>query len=185
MTKVAGGFTLRMKVALYAAVALALPFLIYQVWAFISPGLYKHEKKYVFPIIGMGSVLFVVGVTFAYKIAFPMACKFLLGWQEGFQTLLNAEDYLDLILLLMLCLGIVFQIPTISFFLGRIGLLTPRFLLKFWRHAIVVIFILAAIGTPTPDAYNLMVVALPMCLLYVISILIVWLFGKPRTPDRT
>jgi sec-independent protein translocase protein TatC len=184
LTRVAGGFTLRMQVAIYAAIALAIPFLLYQIWAFVSPGLYRHEKKYIFPVIGMGSVLFVMGATFAYKVAFPLACSFLLGWQEGFQSLLNAEEYLDLILFLMLGLGFVFQIPTIAFILGRVGLITPRFLLKYWRHAIVLIVFVAAIATPTPDAYNLMVVAIPMCLLYFLSIVVVLLFGKKRRSDQ-
>lgn len=184
LTKVAGGFTLYMQVGLYTAIALAIPFLLYQIWAFVSPGLYKHEKKYVFPVIGMGSVLFILGAVFAYKIAFPMACSFLLGWQEGFQTLLNAEEYLDLILFLMLGLGLVFQIPTISFILGRVGLVTPKMLIRWWRHAFVLIVIIAAIATPTPDAYNLLIVAIPMWLLYFLSILIVWLFGKPRQTDE-
>ena len=184
LTKVSGGFALHMQVAIYAAIALAIPFFLYQVWAFVSPGLYQHEKKYIFPVIGMGSVLFALGVAFAYNIAFPMACSFLLGWQEGFQTLLNAEEYLDLILFLMLGLGLVFQIPTISFILGRIGLITPRFLLKYWRHAVVLIVVVAAIATPTPDWYNLMVVAIPMWLLYFLSVAIVWLFGKKRRSDQ-
>ena len=184
LTKVSGGFTLRMKVAIYAAIALAIPFLLYQVWAFVSPGLYQHEKKYIYPVIGMGSILFILGAVFAYKIAFPMACSFLLSWQEGFQTLLNAEEYLDLILFLMLGMGLVFQIPTVLFILGRIGLITPQFLLRYWRHAIISIVIVAAIATPTPDAYNLMVVAIPMCLLYLLSIVIVWLFGRKRRSDQ-
>jgi sec-independent protein translocase protein TatC len=184
LTKVSGGFTLRMQVAIYAAVALAIPFLLYQIWAFVSPGLYQHEKKYIFPVIGMGSILFVLGAVFAYKIAFPMACNFLLSWQEGFQTLLNADEYLDLILFLMLGLGFVFQIPTVSFILGRIGLITSQFLLRYWRHAIVIIVVIAAIATPTPDWYNLMVVAIPMCLLYLLSIVIVLLFGRKRRSDQ-
>lgn len=184
LTKVGGGFTLFMQVGLYTAVALSIPFLLYQLWAFVAPGLYQHEKKYAIPIIGMGSLLFIAGVTFAYKIAFPLACGFLLGWQDGFQTLLNAEEYLDLILFLMLGLGIVFQIPTLAFILGRVGLITPKMLIRWWRHAFVLILIIAAIATPTPDAYNLMVVAVPMWLLYFLSILIVWLFGKPRRSDE-
>jgi sec-independent protein translocase protein TatC len=184
LTKVSGGFTLRIQVAMYAAIALAIPFLLYQFWAFISPGLYQHEQKYIFPVIGMGAILFILGAVFAYKIAFPLACSFLLSWQEGFQTLLNAEEYLDLILFLMLGLGFVFQIPTISFILGRIGLITPQFLLRYWRHSIIIIVVVAAIATPTPDAYNLMVVAIPMFLLYLVSIVIVWLFGKKRRSDQ-
>ena len=184
ITKVGGAFTLYMTVALYTAVALAIPFLLYQLWAFVAPGLYQHEKKYLIPVLTMGTLLFAIGATFAYKIAFPAACNFLLGWQEGFQSLLNAEDYLDLILIMMLGLGLVFQIPTIAFILGRIGLVTPRMLLRWWRHAIVVIVILAAIITPTPDAMNLLIFAVPMWLLYFLSVGIVWVFGKPRRSDE-
>ncbi len=184
ITKVGGAFTLYMTVALYTAIALAIPFLLYQLWAFVAPGLYQHEKKYMIPVLTMGTLLFVIGATFAYKIAFPAACNFLLGWQEGFQTLLNAEDYLDLILIMMLGLGLVFQIPTISFILGRIGLITPRMLLRWWRHAVVIIVIVAAIITPTPDAGTLMIFAVPMWLLYFLSVGIVWMFGKPRKSDE-
>lgn len=184
ITKVGGAFTLTMTVALYTAVALAIPFLLYQLWAFVAPGLYQHEKKYVIPVLTMGTVLFIIGATFAYKIAFPAACNFLLGWQEGFQTLLNAEDYLDLILIMMLGFGLAFQIPTLSFILGRVGLITPKMLLRWWRHAIVLIVIIAAIITPTPDPTNLMIFTVPMWLLYFLSVGIVWMFGKPRQTDE-
>ncbi len=184
ITKVGGAFTLYMTVAMYTAVALAIPFLLYQLWAFIAPGLYQHEKKYVIPVLTMGTLLFIIGATFAYKIAFPAACNFLLGWQDGFQTLLNAEDYLDLILIMMLGLGVAFQIPTISFILGRIGLITPKMLLRWWRHAVVLIVILAAIITPTPDPTNLMIFTVPMWALYFLSVGIVWMFGKPRKSDE-
>jgi len=186
VTTVTGGFTIYMYVALYAGIALSIPFLFFQVWAFISPGLYKHEKRYIAPVITMGTVLFIMGATFAYKIAFPAACDYLLGWaqQGGFQTLLNAENYLDLIMLIMIGLGIAFQIPTISFVLGRIGLLTPRMMLKTWRYAIVIIAILSAVLTPTPDAVNMLIFAAPMVVLYFLSIGIVWFFGKPRTSEK-
>jgi sec-independent protein translocase protein TatC len=184
ITKVGGAFTLYMTVALYTAIALAIPFLLYQLWAFVAPGLYQHEKKYVIPVLTMGTLLFIVGATFAYKIAFPAACNFLLSWQEGFQSLLNAEDYLDLILIMMLGLGLVFQIPTVSFILGRIGLITPKLLLRWWRHAVVIIVIIAAIITPTPDATTLMIFAVPMWALYFLSVGIVWMFGKPRKSDE-
>jgi sec-independent protein translocase protein TatC len=184
ITKVAGAFTLYMTVAIYTAIGLAIPFLLYQLWAFVAPGLYQHEKKYVIPVLSMGTLLFIIGAAFAYKIAFPAACNFLLGWQEGFQSLLNAEDYLDLILIMMLGLGLVFQIPTISFILGRIGLITPKLLLRWWRHAVVIIVIVAAIITPTPDATTLLIFAVPMWLLYFLSVGIVWMFGKPRKSDE-
>jgi len=186
VTTVTGGFTIYMYVALYAGIVLAIPFLFFQVWAFISPGLYKHEKRYIVPVITMGTTLFIMGASFAYKIAFPAACDYLLGWAQagGFQTLLNAENYLDLIMVIMIGLGLAFQIPTISFVLGRIGLLTPRMMLKTWRYAVVIIAILSAVLTPTPDAVNMLIFAGPMVALYFISIGIVWLLGKPRSREK-
>jgi sec-independent protein translocase protein TatC len=180
---VAGGFTLSMRVALYAAIAFAIPFLLYQIWAFISPGLYQHEKKYIVPVLVMGSFLFIGGAAFGYYVAFPAACNYLLGLHEGFQSLIKADDYLDLILMIMLGLGVIFQIPTISFILGRIGLVTAGMLAGAWRYAIVIIFIVAAVITPTADVFNLMIFAVPMMALYFLSIGIVWIFGKPRRSD--
>jgi sec-independent protein translocase protein TatC len=186
LTTLTGAFSIYMVVALYAGIALAIPFLFFQVWAFISPGLYKHEKRYVVPVLAMATLFFALGATFAYKIAFPQACDFLLSWGEsgGFQILLNAEDYLNLIMIIMLGLGLVFQIPTVSFILGRIGLLTPRMMLKSWRYAILIIAIVSAVVTPTPDATTMIMFAAPMVALYFMSIGIVWFFGKPRTTDN-
>jgi len=179
-------FMIYIQVALYAAIAFAIPFLLYQVWAFISPGLYKHEKGYVVPVLVMSTVFFALGATFAYKIAFPTACDFLLGWaaEGGFSTLLNAEEYLNLIIMIMLGLGLVFQIPTIAYILGRIGLLTPRIMLRYWRQAIVVIAIVSAVLTPTTDYVNMLVFAAPMVALYFLSIGIVWIFGKSRRSNE-
>lgn len=182
---VTGSFMIYVQVALYAGIALAIPFIFYQIWAFISPGLYTHEKKYITPVLAMASVFFILGASFAYKIAFPAAADYLLGLanEGGFRTLLDAEDYLSLIIMIMLGLGIVFQIPTIAFVLGRIGLVTPRMMLRVWRYALVIIAIIAALLTPTPDAFNMMMFALPMVGLYALSIGIVWIFGKPRRSD--
>ncbi len=186
INKVGGAFTLYMTIALYTGIALAIPFLLYQIWAFISPGLYKHEKGYAVPVILMSAIFFAAGAAFAYKIAFPRACEYLLGLQQSgkFQTLINAEDYFDLIIMIMIGLGVVFQIPSLSFLLGRIGILTPGMMIKSWRYAIVVVLIIAALLTPTPDVYNLMMFALPMLALYFLSIGIVWIFGKPRQTDE-
>jgi sec-independent protein translocase protein TatC len=179
-------FMIYIQVALYAAIAFAIPFLLYQVWAFISPGLYKREKGYVVPALVMSTVFFALGATFAYKIAFPTACDFLLGWaaEGGFSTLLNAEEYLNLIIMIMFGLGLVFQIPTIAYILGRIGLLTPRIMLKYWRQAMVVIAIVSAVLTPTTDYVNMLVFAAPMVALYFLSVGIVWIFGKPRRSNQ-
>jgi sec-independent protein translocase protein TatC len=158
---VASGFTLYMRVALYLGIGLAIPFLLYQVWAFISPGLYKHEKRYAVPVLTMTGFFFISGAAFAYYIAFPAACNYLLGLQTsgGFQTLPDAEQYFDLIILIMIGLGIVFQIPTVAFVLGRIGLITPKMMLKAWRYAVVIIAIISALLTPTADAFNMVLFA--------------------------
>lgn len=182
---VTSAFMLYMQVALYTGIALAIPFLLYQLWAFISPGLYQHEKKYITPVLTMAAVFFALGASFAYKIAFPAACEYLLAWQTdgGFRTLLDAEDYFNLIIMIMLGLGLVFQIPTIAFLLGRIGLVTPGMMLRVWRQAIVAIAIIAAVLTPTPDYFNMLIFMAPMLGLYFLSIGIVWAFGKPRRTD--
>jgi len=179
-------FMVYVRVALYAGIALAVPFLFFQLWAFVSPGLYQHEKKYIVPVILMSTFFFVAGASFAYLVAFPAVCDYMLGlaMAGGFRTLLDAEDYLDLIIMIMLGLGIVFQIPTISFVLGRIGLLTARMMVRAWRYAVIGIMIVAAVATPTPDAFNMLMFAAPMALLYLLSILIVWIFGKRRQTDE-
>jgi sec-independent protein translocase protein TatC len=183
---VTSSFMIYMEVALYAGIAFAIPFLLYQIWAFIAPGLYKHEKRYVTPLIAMGTVFFTLGATFAYKVAFPAACDYLLGLAVagGFQTLLDAEDYLNLIIMIMLGSGIVFQIPTLSYLLSRIGLLTPGMMWKSWRYAIVIIAIISAVLTPTADAINMTIFAAPMVALYFLSIGIVWFFGKQRRKEE-
>jgi sec-independent protein translocase protein TatC len=184
---VTSSFMIYMEVALYAGIAFAIPFLLYQIWAFIAPGLYKHEKRYVMPLIAMGTVFFTLGATFAYKVAFPAACDYLLGLavEGGFQTLLDAEDYLNLIIMIMLGSGIVFQIPTLSYLLARIGLLTPGMMWRSWRYAIVIIAIVSAVLTPTADAINMTIFAAPMVALYFLSIGIVWFFGKQRRKEET
>lgn len=183
---VTSSFMIYMEVALYAGIAFAIPFLLYQIWAFIAPGLYKHERRYVTPLIAMGTVFFTLGATFAYKVAFPAACDYLLGLavEGGFQTLLDAEDYLNLIIMIMLGSGIVFQIPTISYLLSRIGLLTPGMMWRSWRYAIVIIAIVSAVLTPTADAINMTIFAAPMVALYFLSIGIVWFFGKQRRKEE-
>ena len=183
---VASGFTLYMRVALYVGIGLAIPFLLFQVWAFISPGLYKHEKKYAVPVLTMTGFFFIAGAAFAYYIAFPAACNYLLGLQTdgGFQTLPDAEQYFDLIILIMIGLGIVFQIPTVALVLGRIGLITPRIMLKAWRYAIVIIAIISALLTPTADPLNMLIFAAPMVALYFLSVGIVWIFSKQRRTDE-
>jgi sec-independent protein translocase protein TatC len=179
---VQGAFNLYIKVSFYAAIFFAVPWLLIQLWGFISPGLYPHEKKYAAPFIIMTTLFFLMGCSFAYYIAFPRAANFLLGVaaQGNLRPLVSADEYFDLIITIMLGLGVVFEIPTVTFFLARLGLVTPQLLLRMWRFAIIVIFILAAILSPTTDIPNLLVFAAPMLILYSLSVGIAWIFYRKR-----
>ncbi len=179
---VQGAFNLYIKVSFYAALFFAVPFLLVQVWGFVSPGLYPHEKKYAAPFIIMASAFFLLGCAFAYYIAFPRAANFLLGVaaEGNLRPLVTADDYFDLIITIMLGLGLVFEIPAVTLFLARMGLVTPRLLLKVWRFAIIGIFIVAAVLSPTTDIPNLLVFAAPMLLLYFLSVGIAWIFHRKR-----
>jgi sec-independent protein translocase protein TatC len=174
-------FSLYVKVSLYAALCLSVPFLLWQIWAFVSPGLYPHERAYVTPFIALSSISFVLGAAFAYKIIFPPAAKYLLGLGQDFRLLLKADDYFDFIIIVMLGMGIVFQMPAITYVLARIGLVTARFLVKIWKTALIVILISAAVLSPTNDIPNMLLFAAPMVALYMVSILIAWIFSRPRT----
>jgi sec-independent protein translocase protein TatC len=177
------GFTLYITVSLYAAIALSIPFLLLQIWGFISPALYKHERKYVTPFIALSTISFVIGAAFAYYILFPPAVKYLLGISADFQLMLRATDYFDFITLIMLAMGIIFQMPAITYVLARIGIVNAALLLKSWKIAFIVILIVAAVVSPTADIPNMMLFAAPMMVLYVISIFIAWFFGRRRQND--
>ncbi len=177
-------FTLLVTVSLYAAIALALPLLLWQIWGFISPALYKHERSYVTPFIGLSTISFVVGAAFAYYILFPPAVNFLLNVGEGeFQFQLRATDYLDFITIIMLAMGLIFQMPAITYVLARIGIVSAGLLISSWKIALIVILIVAAVVSPTADVVNMMLFATPMMALYVVSIFIAWFFGKKRQTD--
>lgn len=176
-------FTLYVTVSFYSAIAFSIPFLLWQIWGFISPALYSHEKKYVTPFIGLSTVSFVLGAAFAYYILFPPAVRYLLGLGSDFSLMLRASDYLDFITLIMLAMGIIFQMPAITYVLSRIGLVSAGFLLKSWKAAIVIILIIAALVSPTADIPNMMLFAMPMIVLYVFSIGIAWFFGRRRKTD--
>lgn len=176
-------FTLYVTVSLYSAIAFSVPFLLWQIWGFISPALYRHERAYVTPFILLSTISFVIGAAFAYYILFPPAVRYLLGLGSDFQLMLRATDYLDFIILIMLAMGIIFQMPAITYVLSRIGLVNAALLIKSWKIAIVVILIVAAVVSPTADVPNMMLFAAPMMCLYVISIFVAWFFGRRRKND--
>jgi sec-independent protein translocase protein TatC len=173
-------FALYVKVSLYTAVAISVPFLLWQIWAFVSPGLYPHERRYVTPFVLFSSIGFVAGATIAYRFIFPPAAKYLLGLGQDFRLLLKADDYFNFIILLMLGMGIVFQMPAITYVLARIGLITAGWMLRVWRSAIIVILIAAVFLSPTNDVPNMLLFSAPMFVLYAVSILVAWIFGQER-----
>lgn len=167
---VADAFLLYFKVAALSAVFLASPFLVFQLWRFISPGLYRKEKLYAIPFIFFGSAFFLAGGAFAYYVAVPLAVQFLLDIGNQFQAMITIEKYFSFLLTVILGLGLMFEMPILIFLLAGLGVVTPGFLLRHFRWAVVIIFLAAAIITPTPDIVNLCVFALPAIGLYLLGI---------------
>jgi sec-independent protein translocase protein TatC len=163
-------FVLYFKVAALAAVFLASPYILYQFWRFISPGLYRHEQRYLLPFLFFGSFFFLSGGAFAYYIAFPLAAEFLLEMGKAFEPVITIERYFGFLMTIILGLGLMFELPIVIFILSSIGLVTPRFLMKNFRYAVVIIFIVAAVITPTSDVLNLCVFAIPAILLYLLGV---------------
>ena len=177
-------FNLYVKLALICALFLASPWVLYQIWVFIAPGLYPKERRYVVPFVLFTSALFVLGGVFAYKYAFPLALDFLIGYAHRFTPQININEYFDLFATVVLGLGLVFELPTLIFFLSLLGLVDARFLIRNFRYAVLIIFVLAAAITPTADITTMMVFAAPMLGLYVLGIGIAYLFGKDRRARR-
>ena len=180
-TQLTEPFMLYVNIALLAGVIVASPVLMYQLWLFIAPGLYKHEKRWAAPFV-LGSVFFFVGgASFGYYVAFPMVANFLVSVGKDFQPVLKIDDYLDLLAKILLGMGLVFETPILIFFLARIGVVTEKWLLLKFRYAVLIIFIIAAFITPTPDIPTQCAFALPMIALYLLGILLAYIFKKKPT----
>lgn len=177
-TKLTAPFMLYIKVSFLAALFLAAPFIFFQVWMFVAPGLYQKEKKYVIPFVMLTTLFFSAGAVFGYFIVFPFACRFFLSMGSEFQAVITVDDYFSLALRVLLGIALVFELPTLAFFLSRMGILTARWMIKQFKYAVLLVFIIAAIITPTPDWMTQSIVAFPMLALYGLSILIALVFGK-------
>jgi sec-independent protein translocase protein TatC len=171
-------FLMYFRVALLAGALLASPVLLWQIWLFISPALYRREKRWVFPFVGFGVVFFLSGCAFAYYEAFPLVVRFLIGVGKPFQAVITINEYVSMATKLILGLGLCFEMPILVFFLARLGIVSERWLLAKFKYAVLVVFIIAAVITPTPDVATQCVFALPMIALYLLGILIAWLFKK-------
>ncbi|MBM4318608.1 MAG: twin-arginine translocase subunit TatC [Deltaproteobacteria bacterium] len=168
-----------LKLAIYAAVFLSIPYIFYQIWKFIAPGLYRHEKKATAPFIVSSTIMFVLGALFCHQIALPFGYYALLSYAgQNVVPMLMMQEYVSVTLMLLLGFGIVFEMPVLLIFLCRIGLLTPQQLARFRKYALILLFIVAAILTP-PDVFSQVLLAIPMYVLYELSILGARILGKP------
>ena len=173
-------FNLYMKIGLFAGVFVASPFILYQVWAFIAPGLYKNERRYVLPFMFSTVALFVAGGAFGFKIVYPAALDFLVGYGQGLKPMITIGEYTDLFMTIILGLGLVFEMPILVFFLSLMGIVSAKWMWNNLRYSILVIFIIAAILTPTTDIMNMCIFAAPMIALYLLSIGVAWLVHPAR-----
>ncbi len=173
-------FNMYLKVGFIGGLFLASPFVLYQLWLFISPGLYRNERRYVIPFMVSSVGLFVAGGWFGYRMVYPAALDFLIGYGSQFQPMITIGEYTDLFLTIIIGLGIVFEMPILAFFLALMGIISAGFLWKNLRYSILVIFVIAAIITPTTDIMNMCIFAAPMVLLYIVSIFIAWLVHPKR-----
>jgi sec-independent protein translocase protein TatC len=172
-----------MQISLTAGVFLASPVILWQVWLFISPGLYRREKRFALPFLGATTVLFLVGGAFGYRIALPLTLRFLLAIGVGLESNVTAAAYLDFALTMILSCAVLFEIPVVIFFLTILGLVTARVLIRHLRYAILIIFITAAFITPSQDIPTMMVFALPTLALYLVGILVAWIFRRKPCPQ--
>lgn len=177
-------FNLYLKVAALGGLFLTCPFVLYQVWLFVAPGLYRYEKRYVAPFLFSTVALFVTGGYFGYKIVYPAALDFLIGYGAQFQPMITIAEYTQLFLTIILGMGLIFEMPILIFFLSLMGIVSAGFMWKNFRYSILIIFIIAAIVTPTTDILNMCIFAAPMIALYLASIGVAWLVHPKRRAAR-
>jgi sec-independent protein translocase protein TatC len=181
--QVGGAFFVALKVSFFAAIIGALPIILAQIWAFIAPALYANEKKMVLPFILGGTGMFAIGVLFAYYVVTPFGFDFLIAFGSfKFTPLINIEDYVGFFTKIMFGFGIAFELPVFAYFLALLGMINDRQMIDFFRYAVVLIFIVAALLTP-PDVLTQLLMALPLVLLYGVSILIVRAVN-PASPEE-
>lgn len=177
-TRLTGPFFLYMKVAFFAGLFLTSPLVLHQLWLFISPGLYKRERRYAVPFIVFASLFFITGGYFGFRWILPATCGFFIETGKNFKQVVTIDDYFSFASMIILATGLVFETPILIFFLARLGIVTPAFLMQKAKYAIVLSFIIAAVVTPTPDMVTQTALAVPMIVLYFIGVGVAYLFGK-------
>jgi sec-independent protein translocase protein TatC len=176
----AEAFFAKLKVAFIAAIFAAIPVVFYQLWQFVAPGLYQHEKRYVVPFVLFASFFFLLGAGFCYQVVLPVAYGFFLAEYKtvDVQATLRISEYFSFTSRMLLAFGVTFELPVLAFFFARVGLITHRTLLDFFRYSVVGIFVMAAVLTPGPDVASQLLLAGPLLLLYLVSIGVAYVFGK-------
>lgn len=183
-TEPSEAFFLQLKIAAILGLLIASPYVMWQVWLFIAPGLYANEKRFAVPFVVFTTVLFASGAAFSHYIVFPAAFQFFGSFATpNIKFMPRIEPVFGMYAWLLLAMGIIFQLPMLVMVLARLGIVTARFLARNIKYAILIIFIVAAIATPSPDPVSQTIVAAPMVVLYVISIGVAWLVGKKRRGD--
>jgi sec-independent protein translocase protein TatC len=180
-TRLTEPFMLYMKVAFFAGIFISSPVILWQLWLFISPGLYKRERRYAAPFIIIASLFFIVGGYFGWRVLLPGTCAFFLETGRQFKQMIKADEFFSFASTIILATGLVFETPILIFFLARLGIVTPAFLMQKAKYAVVIAFIVAAIVTPTPDMVTQTALALPMIGLYFLGVGIAYMFGKKVT----
>ncbi len=177
-TRLTAPFFLYMKVAFFAGLFVASPVILLQLWLFISPGLYRRERRYAVPFIVFATLFFVAGGYFGWRVLLPATCGFFVETGKSFKQMITVDDYFSFASMIILAAGLVFETPILVFFLARIGIVTPAFLMQKFKYAVLISFIIAAVVTPTPDMVTQTALAVPMIVLYLIGVAIAWMFGK-------
>lgn len=179
-TQLTSQFSVHMQVSIIIGIICVSPYILYSIFAFVSPALYENERKYARLLVVAGYIMFMIGVALCYFLIFPLTIRFLGDYQvsDDVANIITLSSYIDTLTMLTLMLGIVFELPILCMLLGKMGILTADFMKEYRRHAIVIILIVAAIITPTTDVMTLMLVTLPIYLLYEISILAVKMINK-------
>jgi sec-independent protein translocase protein TatC len=183
-TTLTAPFMLYMKTAFLASIFFMSPFVFLQLWYFIAPGLYQKEKKYVVPFVLMTTFFFSLGAAFGYFIVFPWACRFFLQLGQDFQAVITVDQYFGFALKVLLGIALVFELPTLIFFLAKMGMVTAGWMIRNFKYAVLGVFVVAAVITPTPDVITQSIVAVPMLALYGLSILIALAVGRGRDKRR-
>ena len=182
-TEATEAFMLQLKMAALAGVVIAAPVIMWQLWLFIAPGLYSREKRFALPFVLFSTVFFVAGVAFSHYIVFPAAWKFFASFNNDYLEFMpKVSEAFGLYAYMLLAFGIIFQMPTLILALARMGVVTAGFLWRHTKYAILIIFILSAVITPSSDVVNQSLMAFPMLALYLFSIGIAWLFGRRKSP---